>query len=181
MAELSDLNGGWPTLAPETERQAVVPTSAAVQARVEGAATGDTVEFFGERFRIAEDTGIMPLLMFAASAENGLDSRDMSGLAAMWAMVKDCIADEVEWRRFVRHAVVHKAKADDLMTVVNRTVEIITARPTTPPGDSSAGRDTTSGTSKAPSSPLPQPASVRVPDDASELISIDELVDRSKG
>lgn len=169
---------GSPTGGDRPQARATTDMVAVLQARVEGAQTGDTVLFMGARFLIANDTGIMPLLMFAASADAGVDSTDMAGLAAMYAMVKDCIADDAEWRRFVRHSVLTKAKADDLMAVVNQTVEILAARPTVPPGESSPGRDATSDTSKANTS-APLAAGLRVPDDVSELMSLDDLVARS--
>jgi hypothetical protein len=43
----------------------------------------------GERFRIADKTGLMPMLKFSASAE--LSTADSGALAAMYAMLKDCI------------------------------------------------------------------------------------------
>lgn len=146
-----------------------------VQATVEGVDTGDMVELNGKRFRIADHTGAMPLLMFAYAANEGLDSNDMAGLAAMYAMIRDCIDGEAEWRRFVSHAVLSKATTDDLMGVVNRTVEILTARPTTPPGNSSAGRDDTPGGSKGYSSSLGTPPPPRrVPDGLDDLVSVDD-------
>src|SRR5437868_11446757 len=48
-----------------------------------------TVEFMGERFRIAEKIGLMPLLKFSAHAD--MSTSDPGALAAMYSMLKDCI------------------------------------------------------------------------------------------
>lgn len=182
-AVVDNNNGAVIPIRPPAGPDTSTLTTHDVQAQLEGVRTAadaiyaaaDTahVEFKGEKFRLADDTGIMPLLMFAAAAHDGLDSRDMAGLAAMYAMVRDCIADDAEWQRFVRHAVLTKAKADDLMTVVNQAVEILTARPQVPPGDSSAGRRTTSDGSKGSSS-SPTPAPRPVPG-MEGLVAVDDL------
>lgn len=130
-------------------------TTHEVQAAVEGAALpageivggGRKVEFMGAEFRMADRVGLMPLLKFAHASAQGLDSNDMEGMAALYAMVRDCI-DGDEWVRFERHAIDTKAEADDLMGAVTQVIEALSARPTAPPGDSSAGRRTTSGSSK---------------------------------
>lgn len=144
-------------------------------ARIPAGDDADWVELKGQRFRIANETGVMPLLMFAHAANEGLDSNDMAGLAAMYVMVRDCIDGEDEWRRFVRHAVLTKATSDELMQVINRTVEILTARPTTPPGSSSPGRPDTSDGSKVPSS-SPATTPRRVPDGLEDLVMVDDLL-----
>src|SRR5262249_53505628 len=66
---------------------------AAVQAAVEGVPAGDdqTVEFMGETFRIADHIGLMPLLKFAHASARGRSSGDMEGMAALYAMIRDCI------------------------------------------------------------------------------------------
>lgn len=127
-----------------------------VQAAVEGVAgevvgDGRKVEFMGREFRMAASIGLMPLLKFAHASSKGLDSTDMEGLAALYSMIKDCI-DDSEWAAFERHAMDTKAEADDLMGLVQRCIETITARPTVPPGDSSDGRPNTSRNSKGNSS-----------------------------
>lgn len=48
-----------------------------------------TVEFMGERFRIADKIGLMPLLKFAAFAD--VTTSDPRALGAMYAMLRDCI------------------------------------------------------------------------------------------
>jgi len=137
----------------------------AMQAAVEGVPVppDGKVEFCGAYFRMAESIGLMPLLQFAHAAKQGLDSSDMEGMAALYAVIRDCI-DQTrpqkdvdgelvddgpsEWDRFQRHAIDQKAGGEELMPVVQRCIEAISARPTRPPGDSSAGRSTTSANSK---------------------------------
>lgn len=167
-------NGGEPFSA---ARRVHHPSTHDVQVIAEGVPVAEVVgggqrlDFMGESFRIAARTGIMPLLKFSASADRGLDSRDYKGLAALHAMVKDCIDGEMEWTRFEAHAIAQKAEADDLFDFVNRVVELLTARPTGQPGRSSAGQPATSDGSKgSPSSPDIA--------ELAELITVDSLVDR---
>ena len=133
-------------------------TTHSVQAAVEGVplpaegeivGDGRKVEFLGATFRMADRIGLMPLLRFAHASSKGLDSTDMEGLVALYDMIHDCI-DVEEWDRFQRHAIDTKAEADDLMAMVQKVIETLTARPTTRPGDSSAGPRTTTRRSYQP-------------------------------
>lgn len=96
------------------------------------------VEFFGERYPVADKIGLMPLMRFARVAEAGVDSGDMAGLAAMYDLLEQCIADE-SWPAFQRAATRNRADGDDLMRVVKDAIEAIAARPTGRPSDSSDG------------------------------------------
>lgn len=124
------------------------------------------IEFMGGHFGLADKIGLMPLLQFANAAKRGIDSTDMDGMAALYAVIRDCfdqrrpqkevdgaLVDDgpSEWDRFERHAIEQKADGDDLMPVVQKCIEAISARPTRPPGDSSAGRQITSASLKDPS------------------------------
>lgn len=161
---------------PKRKRAPRKATTQAVQAAVEGVEVVDDprkVEFLGQYFLMAEKIGLMPLLKFAHASSRGLDSGDMEGLAAMYAMIYDCIDQTVpterridptdgvekdmpvgssEYQRFERHALEQKADADDLMKLVQTVIERLSARPSRPPGDSPAGRLPTSQNSKAISS-----------------------------
>lgn len=142
------------------------------------------VEFAGEEFVIADKIGLMPLMRFAHAAKSGLDSDDMEGMAAMYDMLRQCIADDsvflfqghritrdeaselppeaVEqvtvyggWDAFEAHAT--RERVDDpgeLFGVVRRVMAILSERPTTRPSDSSAGPPETAPTSTADSSSL---------------------------
>ncbi len=163
-----------------------------VQATAEGVVLddGDHVELHGERFRLASSIGMMPLMRFAQASKAGLGGDDMEGLAALYSLLRDtidCTRPQVEvadpttgepttvdggpseWDRFEAHATETKADAEELIGVVHRAIEVISARPTKRPGDSSAGPQTTSASSKAISSttePSPQPPRVHVPSDS---------------
>jgi len=121
------------------------------QALVEGVVAGDRVEFAGQVFRISDRVGLMPLMKFAHAADEGLDTSDMRALAAMYDLVRDCIYagteadpdpaisalkpgqpgyDAGDWDKFERLATKIKAQGDDLMTLVQQVVEVLTARPT---------------------------------------------------
>ncbi len=109
------------------------------------------VEFLGERFRTAERIGLMPMMRFAKVAKAGVDSNDLDGLAAMYDLLEQCIADD-EWGRFQAHADRKRADGDELMKVVAEVFEVLSARPTSRPSDSSAGPSTTAPNSTDASS-----------------------------
>lgn len=115
-----------------------------IQARAEGVdviTDGKTlarrVEFQGKEFRIADKVGLMPLMEFAYHANSGIDTSDMGAMAAIYEMLKDCIAP-VDWDKFRAHAKEVKAGAEELMPVVQQTVELLTARPTSQESGSSS-------------------------------------------
>lgn len=139
----------------------------------------DTIEFFGEKFRLADRVSMMPMMAFGMAAKQGMDSNDMDGLAAMYRMIRAVIhrpalldehgqarvdesgrklRDESEWNRFQQVADDELADGDDIMTFVNKAMEVMSARPTQRPGISSASSPTTSENSRAvSSSPVTQP------------------------
>jgi hypothetical protein len=81
------------TVVPPADDPAPVTTQT-VQAAIEGAPLLDetnSIEFLGERFKVSESIGMMPLLAYAHASSKGLDSDDMKGMAAMYAMIRDCI------------------------------------------------------------------------------------------
>lgn len=96
------------------------------------------VEFFGGRFQVAERVGLMPLMRFAKVAKSGVDSDDMAGLAAMYDLLEQCIAP-ADWQRFQDAADKARADGEELMKVVQTAIELISARPTGRPSDSSDG------------------------------------------
>lgn len=102
--------------------------------------------FYGETFTIADEVGTMPLLEFAAAAEDGTDSSELRGLAAMHALLKDCLI-EGDWPRFRESAKRNKADADTLLSVCTRVYEVISGRPTESPTGSADGQSTSSPSS----------------------------------
>lgn len=159
---------------PEPQEIVVAPDKIATSAR--------TVEFMGQRFRIAARVGLMPLLKF--SAYSNMSTADPGALSAMYAMLRDCIErgtpacgkcpecragrefacadyDPGDWDRFERHAIDTKAEADDLLDVISSAMELISGRPTGQPSPSSAGRRGIPGGSTARSSARGRRASRR--------------------
>jgi hypothetical protein len=172
-----------------------------VQAAAEGVVLDDrpTVELLGQRFGIADHIGVMPLMRFAAIAASGVEHDDLEGLAAMYALIRDCIDQtrpqkpvldehgeqlirdgqpvteddgESEWDRFERHAIDAKAEADDLWPIVGEVIRTVSARPTRRPGVSSAGPRPTSVSSKATSS---SPPAGRVPPGYEQMVPVASL------
>lgn len=122
-------------------------TVAALQAGVEGVPVNvETVYFMGpseaepdrigRHFRIADRVGLMPLLKFAHAAGSGATEDSMEGMAAMYAMIKDCIHPD-DFGAFERFAIDARAEGEDLMAVVEQTMEAVSARPTAQPSGSS--------------------------------------------
>lgn len=110
-----------------------------------------TIEYAGERFALADRIGLMPLMRFAHLAKSGVDSDDMEGLDAMYALLKQCFTDEA-WGDFERAAERQRADGEELMGVVKQAIEAIAARPTGRPSDSSGGPESTSESSAGDSS-----------------------------
>jgi hypothetical protein len=150
-----------------------------VQAAVEGAPVADdtdSVEFLGKRFRLAETIGLMPLLAFANTSKQGMDSDDLEGMAAMYALIRDTVdqtrvqrrdeddkliydaAGEPEWegpsdwQRFERHAIDEKADGEELMGFIRDAMGVISARPRRRRGTSSDSSPRTLPSSRASSS-----------------------------
>lgn len=110
-----------------------------------------TIEYAGERFALADRIGLMPLMRFAHLARAGVDSDDMEGLDAMYALLKQCFTDEA-WSKFEAAAERTRADGEELMGVVKQAIEAIAARPTGRPSDSSGGPASTSTSSADDSS-----------------------------
>lgn len=158
---------GLPTPPPEQSGEDVARE---MQAMSEGVVLDDRVECMGGHYRIADKIGLMPLMRFAHTSKN-VDEADLAALAAIYDMLHDCIHPD-DWDRFERDMTAKKAEAEDMLPIVNQTFELLSARPTRPPIDSSSGPPTTSHTSMGGS----LPAGPRVPDWARETVSVAGLV-----
>lgn len=132
------------------------PSDEQAQAEFEGADTAQTVDCLGAKYRIADRVGLMPLMRFAAAAKRGLDTGDMEAMAAIYDMLADCI-DPRDWSRFEADMTAKKAQPEDMLPVVQQTIEALSARPTSRPSDSSDGPPTTGGTSTGGSSSPARP------------------------
>jgi hypothetical protein len=188
---------------PQEQAESSEAEIAAVQAAVQGVASkAQTVSFMGDDYRISERVGLMPLLKFANAADRGLNAEDMAGMAAMYAMIRDCIYKgeppcgsceactaaqpgtppsavgceqfvEGDWDRFERAAIDKQAGPDELFDVVNEVIERVTANPTSARSDSSPAARSASTRSREPSSSPAHPQ-------AAGLVPVSELV-RSAG
>lgn len=157
------------------------PGTHEVQAAAEGVteADYDMVEFFGQKFRLAERVGIMPMLAFGNASKNGLDTDDMDGLAAMYRLIRSVIhrpalfdehghrvvdengktlRDESEWLRFEQVAEDELAEGEDVMGFVNQAMELMSARPRKPRSLSAGTSRPTSEKSRDDSSSPANPA-----------------------
>lgn len=175
----------------------VAADTGTVQSAVEGApeSRDGYLDFLGEPFRLAERVGMMPLLAFANASKQGLDSDDMEGMAAMYALIRDVIDQSrvqktdpetgepavdgagapvyegpSEWQRFERFCMEQQAEGEELMEFIGRAMGVIAARPRKRRGISSSSSPRTSPSSRAGSS---SPAR-RFPG-ADELTSVADL------
>ena len=110
-----------------------------------------TVTFKGEAFTLRGKVGLMPMMRFARAAKGGADANEMEGLAAMYDLLRSCIATD-EWSRFEAHADDTAASQEELLDVVKQTYEALSSRPTSQPSDSSGGLTSSSATSTDDSS-----------------------------
>jgi hypothetical protein len=181
---VAETPGPWPPVPSEYPQAG--PDTHSVQAAAEGVVLddGDRIEFLGEKFRLADRIGLMPMLAFAAASKKGLDSEDMEGLAAMYALIRDVVdqtrpvsrdangqaqidgtgapvyAGPSEWMRFEDHAIEQQAEGEELMEFVSRAMEVVSARPRRRRELSSGTSPQTSPKSRADSSSPGTPAQI---------------------
>lgn len=111
--------------------------------------------FEGRDFAVADRFGLMPLLRFAHHAKQGMDTADIESLSAIYDVLAQAIAED-EWEAFCDHATATRADADQLLAVVRQAIEVMSARPTVRPSDSSDGPPATeTNSSDVSSSPAP--------------------------
>ncbi len=119
----------------------------------------DTFDYYGSTIRVADSIGMAPLMDFASAAASGLDSSEMEGLAAIRAMLKDCIVPE-DWSAFWSLANTHKAQPEELLEICRVVYEAVSGRPTDRHSDSSSGASVStppSSTSSPSAVPSTQP------------------------
>ena len=98
-----------------------------------------TVEFFGETLALAESVSEIALMEFAEAADSGGDGDTMEGRAAMFRLVKSCVADD-DVKRFLTVARKNRATSAELLEVLKAAFTQVTERPTGLPADSSDGQ-----------------------------------------
>jgi hypothetical protein len=148
------------------------PSTHEVQAAAEGVELAEKVTLRGAEFRIADEVGVMGLLIFADLAVKGVSVYNVQALSAMYAVIKGCIYEE-EWPRFVQYAIDSGATAEELFGVVTDVIAIVSARPPGSPSGSSNGRRRTSQNSKASS---PKTATRRSGVPSVPMIPVSELL-----
>lgn len=132
------------------------------QAAAERVDLVEKVELNGRAFGLAERVGLMPMILLAVVGKRGVDANAEEGLVAIYEVLRDAI-DPEDFDGFLEHAITTKADGDDLMAVIRSAVETMSARPTGSPNGSSAGRRTTSQSSKESSSRTATPPDGMVP------------------
>jgi hypothetical protein len=103
------------------------------------------VEFYGEKFRLADEVNEFAVMAFADGAEN-IEADSMAGMAAVYRLLQSSIHED-DWARFKQTAFKNRANAETLMPIIGAVFEQTTERPTGRPADSTAGPAVTSLTS----------------------------------
>lgn len=116
-------------------------------------AASPVVQFKGEEFRATFPVPPMALMEFAHVAQDGTESGELEGLAAMYDLLESVI-DPEDWLRFRKHAKKSRATDADLMLLTRRIIRGEVDRPTERPSDSSDGPSRTEPNSEGDSSSL---------------------------
>jgi hypothetical protein len=119
------------------------------------------VRLKGEEFRAAWPVPAMALAEFAHVAQDGANSDDMTGLAAMYDLFESVIEPE-DWDRFKRHAKKSRATDKDLMLLVRKVITGQTDRPTVRPSVSSDGPEVTAPSSESEQDSSEEPADLHL-------------------
>ena len=115
--------------------------------------------WFGERIRVAEGAGDVPLIAFLTEAQH-IDVGDEVGVnLAVHRFLQRQVHPE-DWDRFLKLAGDNNQNYNDLMQVAKDIVAAVARFPTGRPGDSSAGPSSTGGSSKPGSQSIAQQAMV---------------------
>ena len=122
----------------------------------------------GQTYRVADKVGDMAIMDFAEIAEQGIDSNEMKGLAAMKAMLRNCLAPK-DFERFRQHALTSHATGDEMMELVKSTYEALSGRPTVQPSVSSDGPTPTAESSADDSSSPVMRVLESIPDSRPDL------------
>jgi hypothetical protein len=88
----------------------------------------------GKLFRVDLDTGLMPLMEWAA-ANDSTDPKNGPQLAALFYLLRDIVHPD-DWDEFRAHAKATKAKGDDFVKFQEAAAEVIAAVPTAQPENS---------------------------------------------
>ncbi len=105
-----------------------------------------TVEFLGETFSVPERMDYRTFLRFARAASEGVDDGSMDGLAAVDAMLDQCI-EPADKARFDKLCARERPDMEQLMEFIASAMNAMSARPTSRPSDSAGGPMTTEPTS----------------------------------
>ena len=103
--------------------------------------------FFGEKFELRPVQQF--LLMEFAEVVDDADENGIPAAAAMMRLLREAVLPE-DWKRFRALAVKNNATGEDLMPVIQATVEEGDDRPTVRSSDSSDGPDVTASRSVSP-------------------------------
>jgi hypothetical protein len=115
----------------------------------------DTFTFFGKQFALADRIGSMPFMKYAAAADSGLDSAEMSGQAAMYDLIRQCLTPEPVladdgsviaegWPAFERLCIDKKVRGPDLLGLVAKLMQAMTGKASRQPSDSPTSEPATS-------------------------------------
>jgi hypothetical protein len=114
------------------------------------------LDWQGERFKLADKIGLMPVIIFGKLASQGMDTTDLGAVAVMYDLLEQCldtaqvpirdsedsskiVGYRTEWTRFQDHATRVRADAEDLLDFVKQALERMGKDRTGPSSASSSG------------------------------------------
>lgn len=111
-------------------------------------ASTETVEWYGERFHVAERVGMMPMMRYAAFTKRQMQRQrngheptgedEIEALASSYELLERCLHPN-DWERFEEHASAVGADLEELMEFVGQVMVVVANRPTGRSSDSSDG------------------------------------------
>lgn len=121
----------------------------------------DTIEVYGEEFRIADSLPLAVFLKFSYTVSDDEEDNSKEGMEDLANMVACIFHDEAEAKRFLTFASKKKIDADMIGEIIRSVVSHLAARPTERRSDSQAGSSTDTTNSSTKSVPSPGFAEVR--------------------
>lgn len=83
---------------------------------------GEVLEYNGKEYKLATKIGVWPLMQLARAAQEGVNSTDMRGMAALHAMFEDMI-DPEDWPQFEADMI--SSKMQDPMALLMTTQDAV--------------------------------------------------------
>lgn len=111
----------------------------------------EVVDFKGLKVELSDYVSPLAMMKFASAAEGGGSTDNIEGMAALYEVLQELVADD-QWRAFSKHVTKVRADGDALLDFVGKAMVALLDRPTEQPSDSSDGLQTIEPSSTGDSS-----------------------------